>query len=215
MCPHSKHMFWNMGIPRGMFYRRNIYNHHGTILFREGNVSTRLLLLPVSAIRSPRLEDWRALCLLISVFTHPLPARDFPEQIQVVTQKRTFLDPIPKSLPIREVNEISPSNAYQRGQEIDHFLTAFLSEVIFASLGTTGAKRGTTQLYVWNQPCHSSARCYPTASNLNILAERKDPLTPDSILVSLVRQTISNRSHKFFSEHRTGTSKVETCQAVG
>jgi hypothetical protein len=58
-------------------------------------------------------------------------------------------DLIPKSLPIREVNKIfTLSGAYQRGSRDDHFLAAFyfLSEVIFASLGATGTKRGTTQL---------------------------------------------------------------------
>jgi hypothetical protein len=85
----------------------------------------------------------------------------FPEETRVVTQKKTFSgffdsaptvglsDLIPKFLPIREVNEIfTPSYAYQRGSRDDHFLTAFLSEVIFASLGATGTKCGTTQLYV-------------------------------------------------------------------
>ena len=84
----------------------------------------------------------------------------FPEVTRVVTQKKTFSgffltphlglsDLIPKFLPIREVNEIfTASYAYQRGSRDDHFLTAFLSEVISASLGATGTKCGTTQLYV-------------------------------------------------------------------
>src|SRR6267154_4151337 len=78
---------------------------------------------------APRPEDWRALCPLISVFTHPLPARDFPRRNSSRLRRRPFLAPhlslsdqISKSLSIREVIEISTLIRLSTGSRDNHFL---------------------------------------------------------------------------------------------
>jgi hypothetical protein len=108
-------------------YITALFHHHGTILFREGNVSTgdySCYLCQRSDHRDWRIEEPFALLSQCSL-THYLHGI-FPEEARRLRTKRPFLTPhlglsnlIPKSLPIRELNEIStPSYAYQRGQGV-------------------------------------------------------------------------------------------------
>ena len=47
--------------------------------FSSGKVMSLMDTIAVTCVSGqPRLVDWRALCPLISVFAHRLPARDFP-----------------------------------------------------------------------------------------------------------------------------------------
>jgi hypothetical protein len=101
-----------------MFYRRNIYNSPFFINMEQFSSGKVMSLLETSCYLCQR-RDWgigKPFALLSQC-----PARDLPRRnSNRLRRKRPFLTPhlglsdlIPKSKPIREVNEITPSYAYQ------------------------------------------------------------------------------------------------------
>jgi hypothetical protein len=74
----------SLGIPRGLFYRRNIYNSpFFTIMEQFSSGKVMSLLGTIAVVSAPRLKDWRALHPLFLVFTHHYLHGIFLEETRV------------------------------------------------------------------------------------------------------------------------------------
>lgn len=166
-----------------------LFHHRGTILFREGNLSTGDY--SCFCCLWPWLEDWRALCPLISESTYPSPERDFLQTIL----ENIFSDCAPRPKwcnpqirAIRKVNGISTlSHSYQRGRWMINL-------------------REQNPVVRMKITCHSTscARCYPRDTSNP--AQRRVPFTPES------DPDLSSSSS---SPSPNIESRIVTCQAVG